>query len=139
MLRFFFRKKESSLQQLLDKIKLQTFWWLKANCNIAFNYHLWHLNPLNCLGIFFVMSFLWLLFLLSYCWCNCFDFPVFRHSLCLNCQVLWVMKFHFSFFKKKLLTCFEIWKVKFNTHTNKGQFDNINTPNRHINYNNNFS
>jgi len=47
-----FNQKEESLQHLLDKIKLQSYWWLKANkINFVFNYYLWWLNLLACLGI----------------------------------------------------------------------------------------
>jgi len=36
-----FRQNGSSIQQLLDKIKIQSFWWLKAKRhNLAFTYHL---------------------------------------------------------------------------------------------------
>jgi len=48
----FFHNQEESLRQLLHKIKLQSYWWLKTNrINIPFTYHLWWLNPLACLGI----------------------------------------------------------------------------------------
>ncbi|AES90772.1 hypothetical protein MTR_4g097730 [Medicago truncatula] len=48
-----FHQKEASFIQLLDKIKLQSYWWLKANCHtFAFSYHLWWLNHLPCLGIY---------------------------------------------------------------------------------------
>jgi len=48
-----FHQKEVPLHQLLDKIKLQSYWWLKANRpNFAFSYDLWWLNPLPCLGIY---------------------------------------------------------------------------------------
>jgi len=41
-----FRQKEESLQHFLDKIKLQSYWGLKANkINFVFNYHLWWFNP----------------------------------------------------------------------------------------------
>ena len=47
-----FRQQEDSLQTLLDKIKLQSYWWLKAKrINFASTYHMWWLNPLACLGI----------------------------------------------------------------------------------------
>jgi len=47
-----FHQKEESLQHLQDKIMLQSYWWLKANkINFVFNYHLWWLNLLACLGI----------------------------------------------------------------------------------------
>jgi len=47
-----FSHKKKTFQRLLDKIKLQSYWWLTANrISFAFNYHLWWLNPLACLGI----------------------------------------------------------------------------------------
>jgi len=46
-------QKEVSLSQLLDIIKSQSYWRLKANHpNFAFTYQLWCLNPLSCLRIF---------------------------------------------------------------------------------------
>ena len=46
-------QKEASFNQLLDKVKLQSYWWLKANRpSFVFSYHSWWLNPLPCLGIF---------------------------------------------------------------------------------------
>ena len=48
-----FHQKEDSFNQSLDKVKLQSYWWLKANRhNFVFSYHSWWLNPLPCLGIF---------------------------------------------------------------------------------------
>jgi len=48
-----FNQKKATLDQLLDKIKLQSYWWLKANRpNFVFSYHFWWLNPLPCLGIY---------------------------------------------------------------------------------------
>jgi len=48
-----FNQKKATLDQLLVKIKLQTFWWLKANRpNFLFSYHFLWLNPLPCLGIY---------------------------------------------------------------------------------------
>jgi len=42
---------EELLQQLLDKIKILSFWWLKAKIDtFAFNYHNWWFNPFQCLG-----------------------------------------------------------------------------------------
>jgi len=48
-----FHQKEASFNQLLDKVKLQSYRWLKANRpSFVFSYHSWWLNPLPCLGIF---------------------------------------------------------------------------------------
>jgi len=48
-----FHQKEASFHQLLDKVKLQSYWWMKANRpSFVFSYHSWWLNPLPCLGIF---------------------------------------------------------------------------------------
>lgn len=45
----FFQHQEDSLQNLIDKIKLQCYWWLKVNhTNFAFDYHMWWLNPFSC-------------------------------------------------------------------------------------------
>ncbi|RHN79618.1 putative reverse transcriptase zinc-binding domain-containing protein [Medicago truncatula] len=47
-----FHQTEASINQLLDKVKLQSYWWLKANRpSFVFSYHSWWLNPLPCLGI----------------------------------------------------------------------------------------
>lgn len=44
-----FNQKEEQLQQLLDKIKLLSFWWLKTKYfNFPFDYHIRWLNPLLC-------------------------------------------------------------------------------------------
>jgi hypothetical protein len=46
------RNKQSSLPQLLEKVKSYSLWWLKAN-NVAFSFgtHSWWSNPLLCMGI----------------------------------------------------------------------------------------
>ena len=47
-----FQQKGNSIHQLIDKIKLQFFYWLKENhLNFVFNYHTWWLNPLLCFGV----------------------------------------------------------------------------------------
>jgi len=47
-----FQQTEASITQLLDNVKLQSYWWLKANRpSFVFSYHSWWLNPLPCLGI----------------------------------------------------------------------------------------
>jgi len=43
-------KQRESLRHLHEKIKLQSYQWLKANHPIfAFSYHEWRFNPLLCL------------------------------------------------------------------------------------------
>ncbi|XP_024626839.1 uncharacterized protein [Medicago truncatula] len=47
-----FKQKESSLLQLLDKVKYQSLWWLKASKVVfVFGDQMWMSNPLSCLGI----------------------------------------------------------------------------------------
>jgi len=47
-----FHQIEASINQLLDKVKLQSYLWLKANRHsFVFSYHSWWLNLLPCLGI----------------------------------------------------------------------------------------
>jgi len=47
-----FHQTEASITQLLDKVKLQSYWWLKANrSSFVFSYHSWWLKPLPCLRI----------------------------------------------------------------------------------------
>jgi hypothetical protein len=47
-----FRNRQSSIPQLLDKVKSHTLWWLKAS-NVAFTFGTlsWWSSPLLCLGI----------------------------------------------------------------------------------------
>jgi len=42
----------SSIDQLLDKVKRCSLWWLQAN-NVVFLFglHLWWSSPLACLGL----------------------------------------------------------------------------------------
>jgi len=43
---------KSTAHQLIDKIKLLSFWWLKAKyVSFVCCYHNWWLSPLICLGI----------------------------------------------------------------------------------------
>ncbi|MCH94868.1 kinesin-like protein [Trifolium medium] len=47
-----FRGSAHSLQQLLDKIKIFSFRWLKStNSTLDSNYHTWWSSPLLCLGL----------------------------------------------------------------------------------------
>ena len=47
-----FNAKESSIMQVVDKIKSVTFRWLKVKCiSLPFNYHDWWLSPFTILGI----------------------------------------------------------------------------------------
>jgi len=42
----------SSIDQLLDKVKRCSLWWLKANNVVfVFGFHLWWSSPLACLGL----------------------------------------------------------------------------------------
>jgi len=42
----------SSIDQLLDKVKRYSLWWLKANNVVfVFGFHLWWSSPLACLGL----------------------------------------------------------------------------------------
>ena len=47
-----FSNKAKSIMQLVEKVKLCSLGWLKANsvC-FPFGYHMWWQQPLNCLGI----------------------------------------------------------------------------------------
>jgi len=46
------RNKQSSLPQMLDKVKSYSLWWLKAsNAVFSFGTHNWWSNPLLCMGI----------------------------------------------------------------------------------------
>jgi len=48
-----FNQKKATLDQLLNKIRLQSYWWIKANRpSFVFSYHFLWLNPLPCLGIY---------------------------------------------------------------------------------------
>jgi hypothetical protein len=45
-----FQNRIDQLEALLERVKLQTFWWLKANfITFAFDYPYWRQNPLCCL------------------------------------------------------------------------------------------
>jgi len=47
-----FNDKECSTSQIVDKIKLLIFMWLKAKfATLSFNYHAWWLSPFTMLGI----------------------------------------------------------------------------------------
>jgi hypothetical protein len=47
-----FKAKESTVPQLLVKVKVHFLWWMKAyNVNIGINSHIWWSNPFVCLGI----------------------------------------------------------------------------------------
>jgi len=47
-----FKNKESTIHQLVEKVKLHSFWWMKAtNISIRPNFHMWCLSPFVCLGI----------------------------------------------------------------------------------------
>jgi hypothetical protein len=47
-----FKAQESSIMQVVDRIKFLTFKWLKVKfINISLNYHVWWLSPFTILGI----------------------------------------------------------------------------------------
>ncbi|AES67177.1 hypothetical protein MTR_2g087750 [Medicago truncatula] len=47
-----FQHKENSIDQLLDKVKYYSLWWLKAHKVVfTFGDHLWWSSPMSCLGI----------------------------------------------------------------------------------------
>ena len=47
-----FTDKPASTLQLIDSVKLLSFWWLKTKIlNLSFDYHRWWLSPLLCMGI----------------------------------------------------------------------------------------
>ncbi|GAU33103.1 hypothetical protein TSUD_259540 [Trifolium subterraneum] len=47
-----FKAAGTTIQQMLHKVKVCTYWWLKAhNANLSINIHLWWSSPLVCLGI----------------------------------------------------------------------------------------
>jgi len=47
-----FKNRDHTVHQLVEKIKLQSFWWMEAfNISIRNNFHMWWSNPFVCLGI----------------------------------------------------------------------------------------
>lgn len=47
-----FQHKENSIDQLLDKVKFYSLWWLKAHKVVfTFGDHLWWSSPMSCLCI----------------------------------------------------------------------------------------
>lgn len=47
-----FQNKFDHVVALLKRVKLQTFWWLKANYILFnFDYPIWRQNPLGCLQV----------------------------------------------------------------------------------------
>lgn len=47
-----FKNTENSIPQLLDKVKLYSFWWMKVeNVNFVLGYHSWWSCPFTCLSI----------------------------------------------------------------------------------------
>jgi hypothetical protein len=47
-----FKAKESSIHQLLDKVKSHSLWWMKVyNVNLGVNFHMWWTSHFICLGI----------------------------------------------------------------------------------------
>jgi len=49
-----FQRKEEQLQAVCERVKLQSFWWLKSNyATFIFDYQLWRRSPLACLTYVF--------------------------------------------------------------------------------------
>jgi hypothetical protein len=47
-----FKAKETTIHQMLDKVKLHLLWWLKVyDVNIGLNSHMWWSTPLVCMGM----------------------------------------------------------------------------------------
>jgi hypothetical protein len=47
-----FKAKESTVLQMLEKVKVHSLWWMKPyNVNISLNYHTWWSTPPVCLGL----------------------------------------------------------------------------------------
>jgi hypothetical protein len=47
-----FNSIETSIEQLVEKAKYHSLWWLKAhNATFVYGYHHWWSDPLHCLGI----------------------------------------------------------------------------------------
>jgi len=53
-----FQRKEDKLQAICERVKLQSFWWLKSKYVIFdFDYHLWRQSHLACsMTVFFICS-----------------------------------------------------------------------------------
>lgn len=78
-----FKHTDHSLFKRLDKINLQTFWWLKTNyLTFSSDYYSWQLNPKLCLKVIahFVSFFL---LMVPFCTLQLFDLVLFFwHILC---------------------------------------------------------
>ena len=47
-----FKNKKNSAHQLLDKVKLHSYWWMKAyDTYIGLNFNMWWSNPFVCICI----------------------------------------------------------------------------------------
>ena len=47
-----FKAKENIIHPMLDKVKLHSFWWLKAyNVNLGLNSYMWWSSPFACMNI----------------------------------------------------------------------------------------
>ena len=47
-----FENRDYTVYQLVEKVKLHSFWWMKAtNISIRHNFHMWWSSPFVCLGI----------------------------------------------------------------------------------------
>jgi len=46
------KNKENNIHQLLVKVMLRSFWWMKAtHVNFSLSFHIWLSNPFACLCI----------------------------------------------------------------------------------------
>jgi hypothetical protein len=91
-----FRNSENSVHQLLDKVKLFSYRWLRTtNVTLVSNFHCWWSRPLLCLGID------WLLFIVLFLLYSLVNFcsPP-RHTLCWGSYLFSDYIFHFCLFKK---------------------------------------
>jgi hypothetical protein len=54
-----FQNKENSLTEILENIKLLSFWWFKAkSVNFYYSFHNWCQNPFLCAGIDYIIFLL---------------------------------------------------------------------------------
>ena len=98
-----FRNKQSSLPQLLDKVKSYSLWWLKAsNVVFSFGIHSWWSNLFLCMGIDWMLCMIDLAVFFPW---------LFRHTLCCDNFCVSVNIIHICFFKKKKLFYVQIVSI----------------------------
>jgi len=90
-----FKNTETPIEQLLDKVKFHSLWWLKANkATFVYGSQSWWSNPLHCLGID------WLVFVILHLW----QFVLPGWNCSTPCTEEFpapmLIYFHFDFFKK---------------------------------------